>query len=523
MAWKLTSLGDNLVIVSIAPEIALEGSRNYAGGLGVLIADKFYAAGDMGIDYVVFSLFYRHGYVNVKFESNTPQFEDEDHEESFYSKLTPEKELIIQLRGANIYVRPWIYKYKTARAVLFEATCPEWARKLTEHVYLEESEEEKFLKYALLAKATAKYLAERVGLSRVTLVDLEESYSSLVLYALSIQDRARIIIHTPGPWGHPVFRGDLVSSEFQANFSGLVNMTEKTLEVVKEAIVVSEKQLSIISSIFPRFRNKLKHITNGIYLERWMHPQLLDAWRRKDFRREVLISVKREVKKALLNTLRRYNTHLQVSEEDMIVTWARRLTRYKRPYFISRFVEELAGDLNCVVVLAGKPHPRDPDGVYYLKTFKELSDKLNRVVFIPDYSTETAKLLVQGSDLWLFTPFSGWEACGTSYMKALVNGTPVLSSRDGGALEVIEDNVTGWFFGRDLREFVDIYNDPRAKIIDEEEYSEFRAKLLRIIDMYYNDYNEYLNVALNAWMKTPEKVDVKRALRKYYFEYSGSK
>jgi len=506
--------------VSITPEIALEGSRNYAGGLGVLAGDKFYAAGDMGLDYLVFSLFYRHGYVSVKYRDHGVEFDAEDHDVSFYDKLVSEKELVVSLRNSQVYVRPWIYKYKTAKAVLFEATCPEWARKLTDRVYLEDSEEEKFLKYTLLAKATAKYLTERVGLNKVSILDLEESYTSLVLYLLNIQDRARIVIHTPGPWGHPVFQGEFIASEFKVQLQGDVNMTEKTLEMLREAIVVSEKQLSIVSKIFPRFKDKFKYITNGIHLERWMHPQLLSAWRRQEFSKDILLSTKKEVKRALLSLLRTYKPHIQAREDIMIVTWARRLTRYKRPYFIARFLEENFHTLNCIVVLAGKPHPRDPEGAEYLKLFKSLSDKINYVVYIPDYSTDIARILVQGSDLWLFTPFSGWEACGTSYMKALVNGTPVLSSRDGGVLEIVEDGVTGWLYGQDLREFIDIYNDPKAKLIDEEEYNEFKAKLLKIIDMYYNNYDEYLNVALNAWIKTPVKVDIRSVLKKYYLKTS---
>lgn len=507
-----------MVIISITPEIALEKSRNYAGGLGVLISDKFYAAGDMGLNYLVFSLLYRSGYVRVKCTERGLEFDAEDHDEEFYTKLVGEKELVITLRKEQVYVRPWIYTYKTARAVLFEATCPEWARRLTDRVYLESSEEEKFLKYALLAKATAKYLAERIGLSRITLVDLEESYTSLILYLLDIRDKARVVIHTPGPWGHPVFSGEILAREFPVRYTGLVNMTEKTLELLKEAITVSSKQLSIISSIFPQFKEKFRHITNGIYLDRWMHPQLLSAWRKGEFKKDIILTAKREAKKALLNLVKTYKPDIPVDEETMIITWARRLTRYKRPYFPAKFIEENPSEFNYIVVLAGKPHPRDPDGIEYSKLFKSLSDRVNRVVYISDYSTDIAKVLVQGSDLWLFTPFSGWEACGTSYMKALVNGTPVLSSRDGGVLEVVEDNITGWLFGRDLREFIDIYNDPRAKLIDEEEYTDFKSKLIRIIDMYFNRHDEYLNVALNAWIKTPSKVDIKSALKKYYFE-----
>jgi len=99
-------------------------------------------------------------------------------------------------------------------------------------------------------------------------------------------------------------------------------------------------------------------------------------------------------------------------------------------------------------------------------------------VYLHDYDVSKARILFQGSDLLLFTPFSGWKACGTSYVRALVNGVPVISSRDGGAIELIEDGANGWLFGRDIREFISIYGDPQAKTIDESDYAEFSSKLV---------------------------------------------
>jgi len=168
--------------------------------------------------------------------------------------------------------------------------------------------------------------------------------------------------------------------------------------------------------------------------------------------------------------------------------------------------------------MSGRPHPRDSDGLRYLREIRELSLKIKNFVYVPDYNLDTAKLLVKSSDLWLFTPFSGWEACGTSYMKALVNGVPTLSSRDGGVLEVVIDGVNGWLFGNDLRTFINIYDDPQAREIDEHEYKEFSSKLREVVDIYYNDQDRYWRVALNACKMTPELVDIKNVLKRYYFE-----
>lgn len=51
------------MIVSITPELGIDVVKNYAGGLGVLEGDKFYAAARLGVPYTVITLFYPEGYV----------------------------------------------------------------------------------------------------------------------------------------------------------------------------------------------------------------------------------------------------------------------------------------------------------------------------------------------------------------------------------------------------------------------------------------------------------------------------
>jgi starch phosphorylase len=509
-----------MVIVSITPELALDKSHIYAGGLGVLEGDKLYGAGDMGIDYTVLSLYYRHGYVSVSFQGIQPLLAPEGQSKEFLEKLTPEEEFVVTLRNTEVIVRPWVYKYKTAKAVLFEAVCPQWARKLTDRVYLEDNAEESFLKYALLAKASSYYIRNIIGLDKISVIDLEESYTALILSMLDVSDKARIIIHTPGPWGHPGFPGEYIAREFGLFLGDNVNLSEYALSRLKSAIVVSRKQEEIIGRIFPAYAGKFKGITNGIYLPRWMHPELYNAWRQGLFQKEILVKARTESREKLLSLVKAVKNNVN-AEGRPIIAWTRRLARYKRPYFIARFIEENP-DINAFFIIAGKPHPRDQDGIEYLRKFRELDLKLAHVVYLPEYDVETARLIIQGSDLWLFTPFSGWEACGTSFMKAQVNGVPVLSSRDGGVLEVVEDGITGWLFGQDLRDFINIYTDPRAREIDEREYAEFRSKLLWIIDMYHKDPEKYLEVSMNAWKRTPEKVDMTGVLKKYYFSGSTS-
>jgi starch phosphorylase len=131
----------------------------------------------------------------------------------------------------------------------------------------------------------------------------------------------------------------------------------------------------------------------------------------------------------------------------LTVVWARRLTAYKQPELLFSDLEAL-GDLvqGVQFLLAGKVSPSDPHTLAVANKIKTcLSDSrlAGRVVFLPHYSLAIAKILVSGADVWLNTPLPGKEACGTSSMKAGLNGALLLSTNDGW---VAEENWTelGW-------------------------------------------------------------------------------
>ncbi|MEM0497866.1 MAG: glycogen/starch/alpha-glucan phosphorylase, partial [Acidilobaceae archaeon] len=150
------------------------------------------------------------------------------------------------------------------------------------------------------------------------------------------------------------------------------------------------------------------------------------------------------------------------------------------------------------------------------------SRELENIYFHSTYDTTIAYYLISGSDLLLFTPFPGWEASGTSHMKAMVNGVPVLSSKDGSSLELIQDNINGWLFGLDINEFIDIDRDARAQEIDELEYDDMVKKLVKIVNIYENDRDLYNSVSYNAYKTSIPFADINRVLKQYYPQYFSS-
>jgi starch phosphorylase len=70
-----------------------------------------------------------------------------------------------------------------------------------------------------------------------------------------------------------------------------------------------------------------------------------------------------------------------------------------------------------------------------------------RIAFVEEYGEQLAQYLVHGLDVWLNNPLPPMEACGTSGMKAALNGVPHLSIMDGWWVEGF-NGKNAWAFGR---------------------------------------------------------------------------
>src|ERR1700758_2874001 len=136
------------------------------------------------------------------------------------------------------------------------------------------------------------------------------------------------------------------------------------------------------------------------------------------------------------------------------IGFARRFATYKRATLLFRDVERLKAillnkDMPVQIVIAGKAHPKDQPGKSFIREIIQLSrdpELWRHIVFVEDYDMKVARELVQGVDLWLNNPRRGEEACGTSGMKAAINGVLNLSILDGWFDEAYEQSG-GWAIG----------------------------------------------------------------------------
>jgi starch phosphorylase len=243
------------------------------------------------------------------------------------------------------------------------------------------------------------------------------------------------------------------------------------------------------------------HITNGVHipswisiensllLERYLGPDWYlsttneetinrideiydeELWRAHEMSRSRLV---RTCRKLMVKQYRRQNAPKAMMEEAetaldpkiLTIGFARRFATYKRANLLLQDpdrLEALITDSKHPVqfIFAGKAHPKDDDGKELIKRLFEFSRRpgmSQRLVFIEDYDINIARHLYQGADVWLNTPRRPLEACGTSGMKAAVNGVLNLSVLDGWWCEGYSEE-RGWRIGNG-EEYADhVYQD----------------------------------------------------------------
>jgi starch phosphorylase len=143
-----------------------------------------------------------------------------------------------------------------------------------------------------------------------------------------------------------------------------------------------------------------------------------------------------------------------LNPEALTIGFARRFATYKRATLLFRDLDRLKKILShptrpVQIVIAGKAHPLDVPGKTLIREIVHHSRQgefQGHIVFVEDYSIQVARELVGGVDVWLNTPRRGEEACGTSGMKAGINGVLNLSVLDGWFDEA-ETESEGWPIG----------------------------------------------------------------------------
>ena len=165
-----------------------------------------------------------------------------------------------------------------------------------------------------------------------------------------------------------------------------------------------------------------------------------DVWAARAHGRAGLIAlVRSRVDTALLNP------------HTLTIGFARRFATYKRATLLLAQPDRLRAlllqsDRPVQFVFAGKAHPADQAGkdmIREIELFARQREINDHFVFVPDYDIAIARTMYHGCDVWLNNPRRPLEACGTSGMKAALNGALNCSILDGWWDECYDGN-NGW-------------------------------------------------------------------------------
>ena len=138
-------------------------------------------------------------------------------------------------------------------------------------------------------------------------------------------------------------------------------------------------------------------------------------------------------------------------DDILTIGFARRFATYKRAHLLFRNLDRLNEivnnpDRSVQFIFAGKAHPADQAGQDLIKRIVEVSKYpqfLGKILFLPNYDMDLARLMVQGVDVWMNTPTRPQEASGTSGEKAAMNGVMHFSVLDGWWVEGYQKDA-GW-------------------------------------------------------------------------------
>lgn len=448
-------------IAYFSMEYALsDGAPYFAGGLGVLAADYLLESGKQGKDFTAFGLAYQ------------------NNDNALSSAGFTKKDLQISFLEKDISV--WEKDFGSARLYLLDAG------ELTRIPY--GPDYWTTIKQQLILAFGSIKLIKLLGL-QFDVYHLNEGHTAFVAWALTsswspakggaigsskivatkhtiLSESGLFIPKTDMQKIYDVCKttqtnesfDDFYSQGSDENHEHLFSTNKYLFKYAIKSSGVSKLHTEFEKNVHPN--SPLIAITNGINPDRWQSKLS-----------------HREDKKALCD-------FFHLDEKLLTIVWARRLVDYKQPELILSDLSRLPK--NVQIIIAGNVHTSDPASVIIAEKINNLIK--DRGVFYPHYCLSTAQMLTKGADIWLNTPLVGKEACGTSGMKAGINGALMVSTPDGWIAEN-DWNSVGWILPTE-KTAESLYNTLEKEIVplyydNPEQWEAQMQKTIKIIEEKY--------------------------------------
>jgi glycogen phosphorylase/synthase len=359
----------------------------------------------------------------------------------------------------------------------------------------------------------------------------------------AIKDSTIFTTHTPVPAGNEAFANDLVERILGKFFSNMnlgldqfmslghnpekpyeFSMTILAFNIAKKANAVSKLHGDVSKDmwqhILPGEEKFLGAITNGVHMPTWqarevrklcseeyshegykLVPQKINSAENKslwnahqEHKRELLAYLHEHIKSEYLRRGLGISKIKQIldtlSEDVLLVGFARRFAPYKRANLLFRDIERLIKIVNdsdkpVIFLFAGKSHPADGKGKEIIQEiYRHVEDErlLGKLLLVENYDMHIGRLLTSGCDVWLNNPMMRKEACGTSGMKAAASGVINLSIPDGWVYEVPVDDI-GW-------KIQPVDSEDENYVLNEESRSIYEMLENQVVPCYYAKNNE---------------------------------
>jgi starch phosphorylase len=506
----------------------------YSGGLGVLAGDFLRAARALSLPLVGVGIAWAEGYTQQRI---SPDGQPEDHPMALDRSLLHREKPIVHVKIAGEDVPLAIYRvdqFDNAPLYLLEPIEPR-DRWITRRLYGGD-DDDRVAQEIVLGIGGVRAL-EALGIP-VDLYHFNEGHAvfaglelmrrarerGLSFDAARAEVRERIVFttHPPVDAGnekHELERlrrlgadAGFTLGEIERLGGRPFNMTVAGLRLSRRANAVAELHGETARHMWAHVEDAapITAITNGVDHRVWQDARVRVAAAGPD---AALEDAHHACKRELLAEIAA-RTGVRFDPTRLVIGFARRATAYKRATLLFHEwprAEALLSDGRVQLVFAGKAHPRDAGGKALIAELVHLSHRFpGRVVFLPDYDLRLGRLLTRGCDVWMNTPRRPLEACGTSGMKAAMNGVLNLSILDGWWVEGCEHGVTGWRIG-----------DERTYESEAEGDAADASALHGLLDgevvpLYYHDRPRWLHMMRASIEMGVSRFSADRMVRDYY-------
>jgi starch phosphorylase len=495
----------------------------YAGGLGILAGDFIKSAHDLGLPMVGVGLRWAHGYSRQRID---PDGQPVNEFVTYPTDFLDDTGVRIRVRigPREVEARVWrTERWGNAPLLLLEPVAADDAW-ITQRLY-EPSLDRRVAQEILLGVGGIRAL-RRLDLD-VETYHFNEGHAVFAGIEMIAERmaagkdfpsawgevRPNIVFttHTPIPAGnevHPL--GELrrlgascglVDSEMHTLGGDPFNMTVAGLRLARRANAVSALHGEVSRAMWSGVADAcpIIDITNGVHVPTWQDARIRETCGSPTG----LLATHEVLKRELLAAVTE-RTGATLDPTVLTIGFARRAATYKRSDLIFRDperVEPLLSQHRFQIIFAGKAHPDDAEGQRIVANLVAMARRYPAaVVFVPDYDIALAQLLVRGTDVWLNNPVRPLEACGTSGMKAALNGVLNLSVLDGWWPEACQHGLNGWAIGdgetgeadQDARDLAALYRTLEDEVIpayaDRERWAVImRAAIATVAERFSSD------------------------------------